>query len=316
MRFGQFAPLCTSAPSYPWCNLFYRQLQRTSSSVLSGFSADPRTAGVGINPTCFIPPTFSATSTPPSPHLGNIAQIIACALAFLFTLALVWLAHRRKAAVGRAELRVFLALYALSLPLNAITTGAFLEQGSMPLVVLTAIHAGVVAALFWALLANAVVATQVVEDGTLSSLVPYYALALLIFALGTYLSLDVALGITTAIGAPASPASGLKSIPLFVLLNIWPLLCAVAYFAIMAYVVTSVLKESRPMVFYVLSALLFILSQCAWLLLGRVLCEASNHRIDGAFLATVLESAAVGVLFLAWRSITEESWDDDAYYPS
>ena len=42
-----------------------------------------------------------------------------------------------------------------------------LEQGSTALVALTAIHAGLVAALFWSLLANALVATQVVEDGTL-----------------------------------------------------------------------------------------------------------------------------------------------------
>ena len=46
-----------------------------------------------------------------------------------------------------------------------------LEQGSTALVALTAIHAGLVAALFWSLLANALVATQVVEDGTLSSII-------------------------------------------------------------------------------------------------------------------------------------------------
>jgi hypothetical protein len=69
------------------------------------------------------------------------------------------------------ELRAFLGVYALSLPLQLLTTGAVLEQGSTPLVVLTAVHAGVVAALFWTLVANAVVATQVVEDGTWSSLV-------------------------------------------------------------------------------------------------------------------------------------------------
>jgi hypothetical protein len=40
----------------------------------------------------------------------------------------------------------------------------------MALTVLTAIHAGFVAATFWSLLGNALVATQVVEDGTMSSL--------------------------------------------------------------------------------------------------------------------------------------------------
>ena len=72
---------------------------------------------------------------------------------------------------GRVELRTFLGLYLLTLPLQLLTTGSLLEQGSTALVVLTAIHAGVVAGLFWALLANAIVATQVVEDGTLSSLI-------------------------------------------------------------------------------------------------------------------------------------------------
>jgi hypothetical protein len=81
-------------------------------------------------------------------------------------------------------------MYALTLPFQLLTTGAVLvqarsiqtglfcpgadtpaRQGSTALVVLTAIHAGLVAALFWALIANALVATQVVEDGTPSSLV-------------------------------------------------------------------------------------------------------------------------------------------------
>ena len=26
VRFGDFQPLCTNTPSYPWCNLFYRQV--------------------------------------------------------------------------------------------------------------------------------------------------------------------------------------------------------------------------------------------------------------------------------------------------
>lgn len=34
------------------------------------------------------------------------------------------------------------------------------------------------------------------------------------------------------------------------------------------------------------------------------------HRIDGSFVATILETAAVGVLYLAWRSITEGTSPD------
>ena len=70
---------------------------------------------------------------------------------------------------GRVELPKFLTIYLLTLQL--ITTGSLLTQGSTSLVVLTALHAGAVANLFWSLLANTIVATQVVEDGPLSSLI-------------------------------------------------------------------------------------------------------------------------------------------------
>jgi Chitin synthase export chaperone len=72
---------------------------------------------------------------------------------------------------GRVENRIFLILYFLTLPFQFLSTGAVLEQGTKAFVILTAIHAGLVAALFWGLVANALVATQVVEDGTVSSIV-------------------------------------------------------------------------------------------------------------------------------------------------
>ena len=37
----------------------------------------------------------------------------------------------------------------------------------------------------------------------------------------------------------------------------------------------------------------------------QVICKSTNAKIDGSFVATVLETASVGVLYLAWRSITE-----------
>lgn len=36
-----------------------------------------------------------------------------------------------------------------------------------------------------------------------------------------------------------------------------------------------------------------------------ILRQSSNQKVDGSFIATVLETASVGVLYLAWRSITE-----------
>ncbi|KAJ7233098.1 chitin synthase III catalytic subunit [Mycena rebaudengoi] len=309
-RFGDFETLCKETPSYTWCNLFYRQILDEAPQVFTNVSKNTNTAGVGVNPTCAIPRMGQNGS------LGNIANIVVCALSMLFVGVLIWVTNKRKAAVGRIELRTFLSLYFLTLPLQLVTTGSFLEQGSTPLVALTAVHAGAVAALFWSLLANALVATQVVEDGTPSSLIPFYALSVAFFGATTYIAFDIGLGVTQTIGGVSSPPSALGNIPLFVLTSIWPAATVVLYFALMTYIVLAVLNEVRPMWFYILSAALFVLSQLDYFLLSKVICKGASAKVDGSFVATFLETASVGVLYLAWKSITEESWDEDAYYPS
>ncbi|CAK5267517.1 unnamed protein product [Mycena citricolor] len=306
MRFGDFSTLCRNTGSYPWCNLFYRQILHEDPTVLTNASLPVSSAGLGVNPTCAIPRMGHAGS------LGNIANIVVCALSMILTAVLIWETSRRKAAVGRLELRALLSLYFISLPFQLVTTGSFLEQGSTALIVLTAIHAGVVATVFWMLLANGLVATQVVEDGTPSSLIPFYFISFLFFAATTYISFDIALHITSAFG-PSNPLSSLHSIPLFVLTSIWPAVAVIIYFIIMTYIVLAVLNELRPMWFYVLSAVLFVLSQLAFFLLSKVICKGSSAKVDGSFVATILETAAVSVLYLAWKSITEESWDESPF---
>jgi hypothetical protein len=148
---------------------------------LVNLSANPVSAPVGVNPLCGIPRGGHSGS------VGNIANIIACALSIILVSVLIRLSYRRKAAVGsfarfqglgfpltlfvgRLEICALFILYVLTLALQIVTTGSIVKQGTTSLVAVTAIHAGAVAAVFWALLGNAIVATQIVEDGTLSSL--------------------------------------------------------------------------------------------------------------------------------------------------
>jgi len=116
-RFGDFGILCAQTPSYPWCNLFYRQVptflpslspllilltstnpfqvaDNSTSSFFTGSSADPASAPVGVNPECGILRAGHDGS------LGNIANIIVCALSMLLVAALIVFSSRRKAAVG------------------------------------------------------------------------------------------------------------------------------------------------------------------------------------------------------------------------
>ncbi|KIY70412.1 hypothetical protein CYLTODRAFT_488087 [Cylindrobasidium torrendii FP15055 ss-10] len=302
-RFGDFRPLCTNTPSYTWCNIFYKHLVDIDSSVLSPSTSDP----VGINPKCGIPRVGYEGS------ISNIANIIACGISIPFVVGLIYIVSRRKAAVGRVELRALFIIYLLTLPFQLLTTGSLLEQGSTALIVLTAIHAGLVVALFSALLANAVVATQVVEDGTMASIVPFSVFTVISFVAGLYVSLDIGLGFTDTL-APGNPQEDLHSIALFILTSVWPAACAVLFLILMIYIVLGVLKEVRPVWFYVVSAAVFVLGQLAWFLLGKVICRGSDQKVDGRFIGTVLETATVGLLYLAWKSITEESWDEDPYY--
>jgi hypothetical protein len=309
-RFGDFKDICSNTPSYTWCNLFYRQLSENSSlsGLLNGLSANATSAPVGINPTCGIPRVGNDNS------IGNIANIIVCAVSMVVVVGLIFLTERRKAAVGRVELRNMLVLYFFTLPFQLITNGSLLIQGSTGLVVLTAIHAALVATLFWALLANALVSTQVVEDGTMASLVPFFLLSALIFGGTLYISLDVALGITHTLGPSSSDPGQLLSIPLFVMTSLWPAIAAFLYLFVMLYIVLNMLKEVRPALYYVLAGVVFILSQLAWFLLGKIICEGSGSKVDGSFIATILETTTVALLFLGWKSITEGAWDGDSIY--
>lgn len=94
----------------------------------------------------------------------------------------------------------------------------------------------------------------------------------------------------------------------------------------MLYVVLGMLNEVRPVWYFVLAMVLFVLSQLDYFLLNKVICkvrclllqefetniridampaQGTSAKVDGSFVATILETAAVGVLYLAWRSITE-----------
>ena len=75
----------------------------------------------------------------------------------------------------------------------------------------------------------------------------------------------------------------------------------------MMWIVVKKLREQRPLVYYMLAGILFILAQLTYFLLSRPICNGTNAKIDGSFIATALETASVIVLYLAWQGITEGS---------
>jgi len=284
----------------PWCNLFYRQLSSTAF-VLEASA----TAPVGIKPDCGIPRAGGS-------GLGNIANDVACALSAAFVLYLIHRCSRRKAAVGRIELRATLIIYIVTCILQLLTTGSIFAQGSDVLVVLTAIHAGTVASFFWCLVANALVATQIVEDGTPASLLPFHGFSIIFFVATTYIALDTALGFTSVF--KSVPPNELKNIGLFILVWLWPAVAVLVYFGVMCYIVLMILKERKACLLYTASFLTFAGSQVVYMIPSKMLCQVSNRVLDGSFIATALETGSLALLFLAWMKITESSWDTE-YIP-
>lgn len=44
----------------------------------------------------------------------------------------------------------------------------------------------------------------------------------------------------------------------------------------MGYIILGVLRERRPMLYYLAAAVLFVLGELAWFLLGKVICRVSS----------------------------------------
>jgi hypothetical protein len=71
--------------------------------------------------------------------------------------------------------------------------------------------------------------------------------------------------------------------------------------------------DDVEIVFFTASFFTFCLSQAAYFALSYTICQGTGAKVDGSFLGTLLETTAVTFLFLAWRSITESSWEGTVY---
>ncbi|KXN86845.1 Chitin synthase export chaperone [Leucoagaricus sp. SymC.cos] len=300
VQFGEFKDLCSQASSYALCNLFYLQLQREAPGVLGPSSQRP-SAPVGINPECGIPKLHGTDGA-----LSNIANNVLCGVGFLVTAALLWGCQKRIAAVGRVEFRALLSTYLVSLILQIVTGGALLEQGTQAIGALTAIHCGIVASLFWVLLWNAFTTTQLLDDGRVVSVMIMHGIQFAFFLVTLYISLDTAFGFTSAFGESSTPPDALRSVPLFVLTSIWPGAAVLISLGIISYVSLGILHERRPFWIYVGAIVVFIVAQVFRLSpVGTSICESSNQRVDGTFIATFLETVAIVVMYYGWADMTK-----------
>ncbi|KAH9811019.1 chitin synthase III catalytic subunit-domain-containing protein [Melampsora americana] len=263
-------------------------------------------AGMGLNPKCTIPRMASVGGQEGS--VGNVANIILCSISIIIPLVICRFVARRRAAVGRVEMIVLLLIYALCSLFQLLDTGAILRQGSRAIVWITALHQTLVVSFFVVLVWLGLLGFQVVEDGSLTSFAILTLIGGFITVGSSYIFLDTGFSISHYF--LSKPASHLYSPWTFSLIILWPIIACTLYVILTAMVITYRLGERRPMIHLISGVLTLILAEAARFGLSYSICRSSSGAVDSSFIATFLETAALGWLVGGWVAITEADWDD------
>ncbi|PGH15501.1 hypothetical protein AJ80_05518 [Polytolypa hystricis UAMH7299] len=283
-QFGNFRNLCRDS-TLPICNIFVADNQ-------------PPNAKFGGCPLLGI-------SLSGDRNLSNLGSIILCFFAIIATGYLIYRSELKKAAVGRREIQIFLAGYIIisiceiftvgGIPLNDTARKAF-----------SAVHLGAITATCWVLLLNAVVGYQLLDDGTPVSMGLCIASGIVLFIGTGYITLDTAFEWTGHFNSSLSGEN--RNIGLFVLYQIFPLVCLVVFLLLELNLVIRVLGEKRPTAYLAAAAVLFAIGQVFQYVISKHLCDASNGKVNGALFETLFTLLSVVTIWIFWSSITEDDW--------
>ncbi|PWN54208.1 hypothetical protein IE53DRAFT_2638 [Violaceomyces palustris] len=321
LAYGDFGSWCSEIPSLAVCNLFFRRLLKDQRVEVLGFPANASKdgeqehvyheligmAGVGINPKCAIPRYGHKGSK------GNVALIVACSMMMALGALLVTRVHKRVAAVGRQEVKVLVVTYWLTLPLQILASGSLLEQGSLAISIITAILEALQLSVFWSLLACGIISTQVVEDGTMASLLPIWTFWILCFTTGMVISLDTSINFAHIFGYHSDSPGDLSNPALFSVVFVVPIAASVIYALLNIYVSLVALREWKPLAWTALAGTLWSSSHVINILTSRKLCQVTHQTLDTSFIAALLQFTSLWAFVQGWEVSTEESWEDDIF---
>ncbi|KAI8630920.1 chitin synthase III catalytic subunit [Xylariaceae sp. FL1651] len=238
-------------------------------------------------------------------HLGNLGSILLCGIAIAVSAFLLLRSEKKKAAVGRREMQIFLVGFIIIEIAEIFTVGEF-PLPSTVRIAFTGIHIGMIIATTWILLLNAVVGFQILDDGTPLSLGLMIISAAVLFIGTGYITLDTGFGWTNEFKSSYDPPN--RNIALYVLYQLVPLIFLVAFFVLEAILVLRVLGEVRPMLYLTGAAIFFALGQIFNYVVSPHICNGTMGKIDGALFETLFTLLAVIMVWVFWSSITEDDW--------
>ncbi|KAF2083861.1 hypothetical protein K490DRAFT_69345 [Saccharata proteae CBS 121410] len=238
-------------------------------------------------------------------HLANLGSILLCGIAFVVAAFLLWRSERKRAAVGRREMQLFLLGYVVIEICEIFTVGGFPLDGAVRRA-FSAVHIAAVVATLWILLMNAAVGFQLLDDGTPLSLGLILLSSAILFVGTGYIALDTGFSWTgfwdDTLTAPN------RSYSLYTLYQLVPLVFLVIYFIMESYLVIKILGEKKPMIYLVSAALMFAIGQIFQYVISVHICNGTNGKINGGLFETLFTLAAVILIWVFWSSITEDDW--------
>jgi len=155
---------------------------------------------------------------------------------------------------------------------------------------------------------NALVGFQLLDDGTPASIGLICASAIALFIGTGYIALDTAFDWTGHFQSSTGVNDTNRNIGLYVLYQLFPLICLALFYIFEAILVLRVLGEFRPMIYLTGAALLFAIGQIFQYVISVHLCEASSNKINGTLFETLFTLLSVIGVWAFWSSITEDDW--------
>ncbi|KAF5247957.1 hypothetical protein FANTH_6238 [Fusarium anthophilum] len=239
-------------------------------------------------------------------HLGNLGSILLAGAAIVTAAFLLLRSEKKRAAVGRREMQMFLVGYIIISICEIFSVGEF-PLNSTVRIAFSAIHIGMIIATCWILMLNAVVGYQIIDDGTPLSMA-LIAISALLLLIGTgYIALDTGFS-WTGYWDDSYDAPRNRNIALYVLYQLVPLILLVAFLVLEAILVIRILGETRPMIYLAAAALLFAIGQVFNYAISKYICDGTSGKIDGALFQTLFTLLSVIMVWVFWSSITEDDW--------
>ncbi|KAF1831052.1 hypothetical protein BDW02DRAFT_71924 [Decorospora gaudefroyi] len=289
-QYGKFADFCRDTgnewSTLPVCYLFNPASTKTNTGWPGGCTLQGFPVGGGDN-------------------LHNLGSIILDGIAIIVSLFLLWRSQRKKAAVGRREMQLFLLGYIIISICEIFTIGGF-PLNSTVRIVFVGIHIAAITATSWILMLNGAVGYQLLDDGTAVSIGLLLISSLIIFIGTGYIALDTGLSWTGYWNDTLNPPN--QAYALYTLYQLVPLVFIVIFFLLEAFLVLRILGERKPMLYLLAAALLFAIGQIFQYVISVHICEGTDNRINGGLFETLFTLLSIVMIWVFWSSITEDDW--------